>query len=577
MKKNFDIPFSFDANSRRLKGIFIENYQSIKDPIYVEFEGITMLYGPNSAGKSAVIDALELWKYFVGVNDSPYNNSALWREGAGPKTRLGLAFLSKKIDDEGDRDVDRWRNENVYFSRPHIEFMDLINNKLVQIEYKPIEDGIKVAIDGVSLFEIYGVRCFEYNRDGSPSITEDEKISAEEDDREFWGEVVFNRSHPIYLNSFDRVRRLVNKIESDVDFEMYIERLPVSSKYTQSSASKFLIKSKDNFISIRGIGLDMYSGLHSRISLEVGMGVLHYLSQCDDGSKIDQHIRRELYEEIEAIANELNLIIAGLSFQLREILSYSHVRADRATLKSTIPAYVSDDLKFLNLGKQDGLHDSIKEYAQYLSSPSKFLTLGTERGRDFVDYCICHLLPSLRGYRIKADVLKVRNSTQDRLKRLRDIDEGKIVHLVVKTPRGDYLGLNDVGSGVSYILPILTSVWAASTTIIEQPELHLHPAAQCELADVFITAVSNGRKCLIESHSEHLLLRILRRIRETELKKSKSEELMLEPGKLNIYYFEPDGEGTTNVRRIRVDHLGEFLNDWPGGFFSEREEELFGE
>ncbi len=47
------------------------------------------------------------------------------------------------------------------------------------------------------------------------------------------------------------------------------------------------------------------------------------------------------------------------------------------------------------------------------------------------------------------------------------------------------------------------------------------------------------------------------------------------PDQLFIYYFDPQPDGATIVKRIRVDKYGELLDFWPGGFFSERDEELF--
>ena len=73
----------------------------------------------------------------------------------------------------------------------------------------------------------------------------------------------------------------------------------------------------------------------------------------------------------------------------------------------------------------------------------------------------------------------------------------------------------DVGIGVSQVLPVLVSAYAAKNNLlaIEQPEIHLHPALQAELGDVFLESAlgGGGNTFLIETHSEHLLLRIMRR------------------------------------------------------------------
>jgi len=76
----------------------------------------------------------------------------------------------------------------------------------------------------------------------------------------------------------------------------------------------------------------------------------------------------------------------------------------------------------------------------------------------------------------------------------------------------------DLGLGISQVLPVLiaTNKNKNTTIAIEQPELHLHPAVQCELADEFIRSYKeNKNEFLIETHSEHLLLRIMKRMRHT--------------------------------------------------------------
>ena len=74
-----------------------------------------------------------------------------------------------------------------------------------------------------------------------------------------------------------------------------------------------------------------------------------------------------------------------------------------------------------------------------------------------------------------------------------------------------------------------------------------------------------------------MLLRVLRRIRETTNNYLLPRELKFEADNLRIYYFNPEPEGYTSIKEIRADKHGELLNRWPGGFFSERDRELFDE
>ena len=136
----------------------------------------------------------------------------------------------------------------------------------------------------------------------------------------------------------------------------------------------------------------------------------------------------------------------------------------------------------------------------------------------------------------------------------------------------------DVGIGVSQVLPVLVSAFASENRLvaIEQPEIHLHPALQAELGDVFIESALGDRSntFLIETHSEHLLLRILRRIRETNEGELTEDIPAIRPEQVTVLYVQPGRDGT-QVIHIPVTSDGEFECPWPEGFFAERSKELF--
>ncbi|WP_311747379.1 AAA family ATPase [Proteus columbae] len=126
----------------------------------------------------------------------------------------------------------------------------------------------------------------------------------------------------------------------------------------------------------------------------------------------------------------------------------------------------------------------------------------------------------------------------------------------------------DVGFGIGQVLPIiLESVIASNKTLcIEQPEIHLHPKLQADLADLFIDSImENGNQWIIETHSESLMLRIQRRIREKKLSKDK----------VSVLYVDI-GEFGAQVTELPLDDDGDFMTEWPNGFFEERLNELFG-
>lgn len=151
---------------------------------------------------------------------------------------------------------------------------------------------------------------------------------------------------------------------------------------------------------------------------------------------------------------------------------------------------------------------------------------------------------------------------------------GSIISLILQDHRtGVSVAPSDVGFGIGQLLPILVEGMASHKQIlcVEQPEIHLHPRLQAHLADFFIetsrpgSAHASSNQWLIETHSEALVLRLQRRIREGVIK----------PEDISILYVQPGKHGS-QVLELSLDEEGHFLDEWPDGFFEESYDELFG-
>jgi predicted ATPase len=126
------------------------------------------------------------------------------------------------------------------------------------------------------------------------------------------------------------------------------------------------------------------------------------------------------------------------------------------------------------------------------------------------------------------------------------------------------LDLTSVGVGVSQVLPTLVQALLApvgSVLIFEQPELHLHPKVQSVLGDFFLGMAQLGKQCIVETHSEHLINRLRRRIVEAQGRKVLSS--------IRIYFAEKEG-AATRFRSVEPNEYGAIL-DWPEGFFDQAE------
>ena len=153
--------------------------------------------------------------------------------------------------------------------------------------------------------------------------------------------------------------------------------------------------------------------------------------------------------------------------------------------------------------------------------------------------------------------------------KVKPLAEGrKEYEVLVKThAHSSEVKLTDVGFGVSQVLPAVVQPFYCppdSTVWMEQPEIHLHPQVQAELADVFIAAVKareNGKprnvQLIVESHSEHFLNRLQRRVAEGKIS---SEDVA-------VYFCRRDNTAA-EIEPLKLNTDGDIEN-WPANFFGD--------
>jgi len=134
---------------------------------------------------------------------------------------------------------------------------------------------------------------------------------------------------------------------------------------------------------------------------------------------------------------------------------------------------------------------------------------------------------------------------------------------------GRRVNLTDTGFGYSQLIPVLAEIYGApesSLILIEQPELHLNPRLAIWVGDVLISAAHEGKAILAETHSEHIILRLRRRIAERELL----------PDQVALYFASRSlEEGKSFLHRIRLDEMGQPAEKWPENFWGEDYDEAF--
>lgn len=623
-----------------ITAIELENFQSIEARTRIEFRPITLLYGPNSAGKSAVFDAIELLRVLLDPTALDEARAASmvdrWaRRRAGPWREMFLAvefpFVPRDPSDIWWQDSN-WLGRHKSSDTPAFTPEYFLNDSILE-EYGIHNDDAEVRIelsfgvadvDGTSrchllecVAQIGTLPVLKITRTfpgggaaGSPTDRQDvmgQPLEGgdgdDEDQDEGEGAVEASDSAPeeakdvevSRLRGFDGRRWL--ELSEEIGF--------------LSSSILPLLKSK----TVGLIGEDRTSMFR-----EVG-GFYRVNSEVEINVSPLRMTEVDLRFDARVVADKIVRNGEDVVFYLCTLLWTSIrnrapiVRADR---RSPRP---EEALTFVDLGLEGW-------WAKSSMSPSSPAALLKTQGKPVDEHFqglaeAAHAALLLRaasgGYpwgddhankhvapvRAKAEILDrvnhhlERSLFSEKLYRLEcastlmvpiDLDEDDpwtyyalaqpaAVRLYLRETSGEKVDLQDVGSGVSYVLPVLYALSRQGLVQVQQPELHLHPALQASVGDIFIEELhrSGFGQLLIETHSEHILLRLLRRIRDTEKGRVLSDDVKLNNEQLAVYYFDPRPDGGTFVSRQLVTPLGDFYNDWPRGFFAERNKDLFDE
>lgn len=117
----------------------------------------------------------------------------------------------------------------------------------------------------------------------------------------------------------------------------------------------------------------------------------------------------------------------------------------------------------------------------------------------------------------------------------------------------DY-NISNVGFGISQVLPIIVSGLVKQENellLLEQPEIHLHPTAQMCMADFLVSMAINGKSVIVETHSDHIINRVVRRMMENDITNRM----------IKIYFVDQDDNGVSSIENIIVDPIRGVLTD----------------
>lgn len=542
-----------------ITGITIQNFKGVRDPVEIKLAPITLLFGPNSAGKSSVLHALH---------------------------------YAKEILERGNLDADRTVTGGDFVDLGG--FANFVHDhnlqRAVGLRFE-LEMGFELSGDDEMLQGDFGWSCLPLMRINTLSV--DLTIA--------WSQLAGQPQLLSYTIGADgmpiaTLRRQAGR--PDVELANVHWWHPIFEWHASSDPNDLI--------------LDVDELKDAADSMVGEPKILEVLYRLATGT-------HDPLPSILAIANvksplptdmSLALLLEGATDESErryEQIFNEVVRSLFANSFSTLQAAV-DDLRYLGplraAPRRQERHVRVDSESRWADGRAAWDLLFTEP-EEFVEQVNSWLAGEDRlniGYSVRrrqykefdlSDPFMLALSNGTALDRIEDFADS-IARLPTRTRlvlvdarTGLEVDSVDVGEGVSQVLPIAVALLSRSggPILMEQPELHVHPQVQVAIGDLLIEHMHQRLKdhtdpssapppVIIETHSEHLLLRLLRRIRETAARELPAGALPLTPEHLSVVYLEKI-DGAVRATPLRVDETGEFIDRWPHGFFDERAKELF--
>lgn len=594
-----------------IKSMRVSNFKGIKDELEIEFKPLNLLFGPNSAGKSTIIQALHYAREIIERSHPNPRSTAL----GGSAIDLGefenfihLHDTDQKIVFDFLLDIKGQYIDDFYDDQDASVLMDMNQTKYPNIMNWSLFSKYSPDISTANIkFEISYDNILQKVRVTKYSVyINNEMIGA------MISPLGENKTFINFINFFHAslsMKNFYNDNNEDIGDFSDEETINAFSNITEEMTH--LEKTKDAKMKIVEYceNIKKFNDFTNKLFKK-------YSKYTIDNEE-DKIIIREKFREINEKSNESYNMLMEYEFwiyfksffEIEELNSDLHIEC--SPCNDSLPKwdgllefegfYTKGDPKNIDLwfsaecSMKSVLRQIFVGFGQLLRTGLNQITyIGPIRNRIPRNYQSDSYIDPTKWFDGSAAWDTLANCDQEFLDQVNHwmLDRLKTGYVFQKKENSEIYIINiqnnaelrpiDVGVGISQILPVVVAALQTKNGFlaIEQPELHIHPALQVELGDLFLSCAQNSNACLlIETHSEHLLLRIMRRIRETF---ERSEQNNLEPSEksMDVYpeevgvsYVEID-RGKTIAREMPLNVRGELVMSWPGGFFEEDLEEV---
>lgn len=549
----------------QIKSLSIKNFKGFSDEVRIELRPITLLFGANSAGKSSILHALQYAREILERNNT---NAGHTLQG-GDAVDLG-GFLNLVHG----RDQERRIEIEIGMVLDDVSIPEIVQDAFEDWQTTDSEvwslyetlQTIRQKVSNISVRLIIGWNTFR----AEPVVVGYEiatngvwcvKLEASGDGRDT--SMRLNRENPIFMVDVSDGERLLAELGDWINPEDLCEdRSEPAIKNSDALLNHAPLKQQvsvlnEVFYAVQEAGMER-PGDGLRSWLNGFNGALPRLDQIlfipAPGAKgaANVYVVREFTAFLSWLTIGPAVLLREQLRALRYIGPLRRIppRGFQTSLTKSEAAWSDGMAAWATL--LNGPQSMVDDCSASMSDPDKLATGYSIVRKQIQEFDLSGSQPTPIG--------RARS-------RIEFIDTSGVSH----QPQ-------DVGVGISQVLPVVVASHdgSASVVCIEQPELHIHPAVQVALGDLFIHGVLNHElSFLIETHSEHLILRLLRRIREAAEEMNIAKEASVNLKKLVGVYCLAREDSRVTVIEVPVNDEGDFDKPWPNGFFDERGTELF--